>query len=181
MYCFWNIFFFFFEKLAKLGFVRSCAAIWADWNYGHRLSLIHCWYFIATFHALWVITFGNLLFALFRCSLWWSGNKSSQKSFQMNLEKSFVWLSNKLYESSRRKPGWRFTAGFELKDNLKIFRVSFSYFEMCYVFVLQFGIFLIKFEWIDEGIQSESFQGRLDDQNIAPPKSRFWWHHRWIC
>ena len=38
---------------------------------------------------------------------------------------------------------------------------------MFYAFVLQFGIFLIKFEWIDEGMQSESFQGRLDDQNIA--------------
>ena len=41
---------------------------------------------------------------------------SSQKSFEINLEilsESFVWLCNKLYESSRRKPGWRFTAGFE--------------------------------------------------------------------
>ena len=47
---------------------------------------------------------------------------------------------------------------------------------MFYTFVLRFGIFLIKFEWIDEDVQSESFQGRLDDQNIAGSKSIFWWH-----
>ena len=64
----------------------------------------------------------------------------------------------------------------KLIDILKIFRVSFSYFEMFYAFVLQFGIFPGGFEWIDEGMQSESFQGRLNDQNIARSKSKFWWH-----
>ena len=57
-----------------------------------------------------------------------------------------------------------------------IFRVSFSYFEMFYVVVLQFGIFPGRFEWINELMQSESFWGRLNDQNIARSKSRFWWH-----
>ena len=48
--------------------------------------------------------------------------------------KSFVWLSNKLYESSRRKPGWRFTAGFEFKNNgakHSLF-ICFSFFNMLY-------------------------------------------------
>ena len=52
---------------------------------------------------------------------------------------------------------------FKLNDILKIFRVSFSYSEMFYAFVLRFGIFLIKFGWIDERMQSESSQGRLND------------------
>ena len=65
---------------------------------------------------------------------------------------------------------------FKLNDILKIFRVSFSYSEMFYAFVLRFGIFPIKFGWIDERMQSESFQGRLNDQNIARSKSKFWWH-----
>ena len=34
--------------------------------------------------------------------------------------------------------------------------------------VLQFGIFPGGFEWTDEGMQSESFQGRLDDQRKSP-------------
>ena len=62
---------------------------------------------------------------------------------------------------------------FKLNDILEILRVSFSYFEMFFVFVLRFGVFLIKFGLIDERMQSESFQGRLNDQNIAGPKSKF--------
>ena len=46
---------------------------------------------------------------------------------------------------------------------------------MFYVFVLRFGIFIIKFGWIDERMQSESFQERLNAQNIAGSKSTFWW------
>ena len=64
----------------------------------------------------------------------------------------------------------------KLNEILKIFRVSFSYFEIFYMFVLRFGIFIIKFRWIDERMQSESSQGRLNYQNIAGPKSTFWWH-----
>ena len=70
-----------------------------------------------------------------------------------------------------------------------IFSVRFSYFVMLYVFVLWFGIFPIKFGCIDERMQSESSQGRLNNQNIAgsnstmakclniaSSKSMFWWH-----
>ena len=82
-----------------------------------------------------------------------------------------------LYLCSIRVIRGRGGASFNLlNDILVIFRVSFSYFEMFYAFVLQFWIFLIKFEWLDEDMQSESFQGRLDDQNIASSKSTFWWH-----
>ena len=65
---------------------------------------------------------------------------------------------------------------FKLNDILVIFRVSFSYSEMFYAFVLRFEIFFIKFWWFDERMQSESFQGRLNDQNIARSKSKLWWH-----
>ena len=63
---------------------------------------------------------------------------------------------------------------FKLNEVLVIFRVSFSYLEIFYAFDLQFGIFPGGCESIDEGMQSESFQGRRDAQNIAGSKSTFW-------
>ena len=39
----------------------------------------------------------------------WSGSSCGNK-----LNTWIIIVRNKLYESSRRKPGWRFTAGFEL-------------------------------------------------------------------
>ena len=60
-------------------------------------------------------------------------------------------LMIKLYESSRRKPGWRFTAGSEF-DN-----------------------FPGRFEWNDERMQSESSGRRRNDENIVGSKLVFWW------
>ena len=46
----------------------------------------------------------------------WSGSSCGNK-----LNTWIIIVRNKLYESSRRKPGWRFTAGFESQGRKPIF------------------------------------------------------------
>ena len=88
------------------------------------------------------------------------------------------WLTRRAYSFQLLEQygvGAGLVSTFKLNDILVIFRVSFSYLEMFYAFVLQFGIFLIKLEWIDELMQRESFWGRLNDQKIAGSKWIFCW------